>query len=164
MNKTALVEFGMYTRKVGLLQGKSKCINNRKFANLIKIKNWSKYIPQSSIILFPPIQTNKQDRPTSCPAPRGVTVIDDIFPREIYFFRKMFFRKFRSAKFKVCFCLQKYLSWIRLRAQLRAGVVPDRSFSNCWEVNFFAKFEKLSLHNVRFWTFTTSSCKKWFSA
>ena len=41
------------------------------------------YIPQSSMILFPPIQTNKQDRPTSCPAPRGVTVIDDIFPREI---------------------------------------------------------------------------------
>ena len=89
MNKIALVEFGMYTRKVGLFKEKvSTYINYTKFAYMMKIEI-KIYIPQSSMILFPPIQTNKQDRPTSCPAPRGVTVIDDIFPREIYFFRKI---------------------------------------------------------------------------
>ena len=95
MNKIALVEFGMYTRKVGLFKEKLSTyfychtyINYTKFAYVMKIEIKIN-IPQSSMILFPPIQTSKQDRPTSCPAPRGVTVIDDIFNREIYFFQKL---------------------------------------------------------------------------
>ena len=32
-------------------------------------------IPQSSMMFFPPIETKRQERPTSCPAPNGVTIM-----------------------------------------------------------------------------------------
>ena len=103
------------------------------YKNHLKSKSKSKIticIPQSNITLFPPMQTRRQDLPTSWPAPRGVTVIEDILSENVYYHAKFStdkssnFAEWNFDLFLICYCFEN-----SLLSKCSADFVTRYSFS-----------------------------------